>query len=176
MFLGHDATWWGIALGIIAIVLIVPGAVLSNFLTVYLQNKIAQWVNAAPLKMLDKLSKRRLEMEAHGPVLTEIEDWILRGIQCACKLISFGVQMFGIVAFLIGLVWLKLFRENENIAELKWLFLVAFGCFLLTWLWQRAYIRRLDILLNQRSPINRQTLYDQIDGWKKRAREQGHSV
>lgn len=176
MFWGHDATWWGIALAIVAIVLIIPGGLFTNFLTALIQNRAARWLHTAPLTMIAKLEKHQLEFEKAGEPLGEAEDWILRGVQCACKLVSFTVSMIGVIAMIGASIIYRTGLPPDRIPQTALLALIGIVTYLLTLIWNRTYIKKLDQLLRVRSPIYRKALHDEIESWRQRARDQGHKV
>jgi hypothetical protein len=176
MLWGHTATWWGIVLSIVAIVLIVPGAVVSNFITVIMQNKIAQWLQSAPAKRLAVLQAQLTELEESGEALTDVEEQALRGIVCACKLLTFGIRVFGAIVMLFAVLILKVGPLGERNTIVGFFISISLICYFVPLVWEKWAINGLGTFIRKRSRRGREYLKKEIEDWKRRGREQGQNL
>lgn len=95
MILGHDLAWWGFALAVLGLVLMIPASMLANMLTPKLMNWWAQRSEASLRKRIKMLEDKLAEFEKHE-LISETDDFILRGIQALaglCRLLLFIVPM-----------------------------------------------------------------------------------
>jgi hypothetical protein len=111
MFLGHTAGWWGIALGIAAIVLMVPVGLLVNMLTPSVQNWIATWGYSSLTKRIGKLERKLSELEKF-PTITEVEDRLLWGIE-AIRISVLSAASGVILVVLVGVQTLGIGHVNN---------------------------------------------------------------
>jgi hypothetical protein len=102
MFLGRDLAWWSFVVGITALILCFPLAVLANIVTPRLQNWWAERSVASIRKRVAALEKQFLANEQEGQSLSDGEDWILLGIEMLGMLGSFSLSMLGATMFTIA--------------------------------------------------------------------------
>jgi hypothetical protein len=114
---GHNASWWGVALAIAALLLMIPANVFANALTPKVLNWWASRSKASLKERITALIKKLEEYKAL-PELTLTEDIILFGINGLFLMfaISFlvllsltitpGVNLDGGVRFLVGFIGL----------------------------------------------------------------------
>ena len=80
MVLGHDLVWWSFVLSAAALFLGVPMATVGAVLAPTIQNWWAERSKASMRKRITVLEHQLSEYEANYEQLSEVEDWILKGI------------------------------------------------------------------------------------------------
>ena len=101
MWLGHDASWWGLVLAIAALVLMIPANIASSVLTPILLNWLASWSSASLEKRIKKLENRLAELEKE-PAIDEVQEnilWSIATLRMSLLSVSTGLVLvfyFGI--------------------------------------------------------------------------------
>lgn len=121
MFLHHDLAWWGFALGVLALILMIPAAIFANAITPKIQNWWASRSRASLLKRIDSLAGRLRKWERNAAV-TETEDILLSAVQTILLCLSAGLLAVG----LAGTQFLHRFQSTEYFPFVLLLVLVAF--------------------------------------------------
>lgn len=126
MSLHHDLAWWGVTLSIVALVLMVPAAILANVVTPKIQNWWASRSRASLVKRIDKLERRRDGWE-HFELITPTEEIVLNSIQILLACVIPGVFGIGYVAIS------SLFEHSKDPAIIIILFVLLLAAFLAMW-------------------------------------------
>jgi hypothetical protein len=108
VWLHHDLAWWGVFLAVVALVLMLPMNLIANMMTSKLKDWWAARSRTALLKRRDKLIG---EKNAFRPdaVLSEQQDWVIRGIRLAIVAAAMGVHLV-----LAAMVLLAVFLSPKN--------------------------------------------------------------
>jgi p-aminobenzoyl-glutamate transporter AbgT len=107
MFLGHDLTWWSFVLSAATLVLAIPMAVVGTVLTPKIQNWWAERSEAATRMRITTIENQLSEYETNYELLSEAEDWTLKGIEAIGMTVSLILGDLGLL--------LSLTRDQKSI-------------------------------------------------------------
>lgn len=161
MFLGHDASWWGVALAITGLVLMVPTSIFATMITPAIQYRLSQWMGTSLTQRIAKAEAELAELEQLPP-LTLTEDYILKGIDGIFNLIIFTMYMSGPL-----LLWTAYVNLNRSPNGAIFAGMAGVGCISLAYLWKKSYGKRLRQYLHDRSPRRREELHRVLDNLRK---------
>ena len=100
MWLGHDLTWWGAMLGLVALLLMLPANLVANFLTPVLKDWWATRSIASLKRRINKMENTLVQVEAIPP-FSPYEHCIVYGISQLGRLVmSVGSLIVGLVIIL----------------------------------------------------------------------------
>jgi hypothetical protein len=162
MFLGHNASWWGVVLSIAGLVLMVPAGFIVNIFTPVLLNKLAELTDASLNKRIEKLEANLADLEMNHPLMTLTEHHIVFGILGTLQLLSYGLKVFGIVLIVTAIepnspTW----GLTRHFYELMWI-MVGLGLQFLPYAWRKAVVKNLEVYQQNHSPIFRERLRKSI--------------
>lgn len=162
MFLGHNATFWGIVIGIAAIILTIPLTIIGNFITPTVAFWGLRWTDKSLTK---RIASREAELKAiEGlPLISETEDQLLSAALCIAYLLSFTMNMLGIAAVLIAF---EAPTPPVRLAPRIIFGVIGFGFYLLPWMWRRSTINELKKYRHDRSPKWRTALHEVVESYK----------
>jgi len=163
MFLGHDASWWGVALALVALVLMLPASLLANFLTPLLLplllNWAATWNRTSLEKRIAKLENQWAKFEKYTPI-DEVQERLLWGIS-ALKMAILSAAGGVIIVMYFGVAA----TANTGTPAFKGFEGVAGGILFYN-LAQTLIIRYSKDFRYWHSPTNRSVLRKEIDALK----------
>jgi len=96
MWLHHDASWWALALAILALILMLPVNLLANFMTPILKNWWAERSAAATRTLIEALEKQLVDHEQYKE-MSEGEDYILMATEGLSMLLALCTSMLSVV-------------------------------------------------------------------------------
>ena len=162
MVLGNDATWWSLALGIAAIILAIPLTIIGNFVTPTVALWGLRWTDKSLAKRIAKLEAELKAIE-NCPLVSETEDQLLAAALCIAQLLTFTMNMFGIIV-LISAVY---FPTPPIPPASRPLFVfIGLGFYLLPWMWKRNTIDELKKYRHDHSPKWRTAIRKALEGYK----------
>lgn len=149
MFLGHNASWWGVAISISALILTLPLTVLGNILTPMLAKLALRWTDKSLDKRIANLEGQLKTLDDNCPLLSPTEEQIIKAALCNAKLLSFTMNILGIAAFLVAF--------NSPLAtDVRVVFgAMGMGLYFLPWAWRRDTVNDLGKYLKDHSPKRR---------------------
>lgn len=159
MFWGHDASWWGLVLGIAALMLAVPLSMIGNILTPVFLNWGVQISEAGLRREIAKKEARLADYEKNYELLTPTEDHLLLALGHVTRLILYTFQMVSIWLLVHGFSRLEGGRvDGETIFSV----VIAISLYMMSWAY-RPHNERLLLYRRQRSPRVRAELKETIE-------------
>jgi hypothetical protein len=166
----HDLAWWGTFLALLALILMLPVAVLANLLTPMLKNWWAERSVASLKKRIEKLEKQLADYGQNYPLLTPTEHHILRGIEAIGHLGTVGVQLTAIIIMVAVLVEPLTFITHDRLqlAFRMPLFVLGLVAVLFSFVVEFIVLKGIETFRIKRSPIDRDALKKSIAELKER--------
>jgi hypothetical protein len=167
MWLGHTTSWWGLALAIAALVIMIPANVVSNVLTPLLLNWFATWSSAALEKRIAKLEKQLAELEK-DPAIDEVQEQILLGIT-NLRGMALSLSSAFLLTFYVGLGMIV----NQATPAFRHLTFTVYAIIAVTTLGMLR-LRYAHDFRYKHSPTLRKQLHKAIDDLKTLRRQEFH--
>ena len=163
MFLGHDATWWGVVLTIAAIVLTIPLTIIGNFMTPTVALLGLRWTDRSLAKRIARFETQFARLEADCPVVTTTEEQLLKGVLCIAQLLSFCMQMAALGAWMLAYHGLTQSPPSGIAGAVG---LIGCGLYFMSWIWRRNTIIELKKYYSDHSPRYRAALKKALENLK----------
>ena len=163
MSLGHDATWWGLALAIAAIVLAIPLTIIGNFMTPTVALLGLRWTDRSLAKQIARFEAQFTRLEADCPVLTTTEEQLLKGVLCIAQLLSFCMEMAALGAWILAFHGLT---QSPLSGVAGFVGLIGCGFYFMSWVWRRNTIIELKKHYSDHSPKYRAALKKALEDLK----------
>jgi hypothetical protein len=116
-----DKGTWGLLLAAIAIVLAIPLSMVGNILTPKFLNWWAERSVASTRKRIDGLEKRLAELEKDHPVMNEVEEYLMKGIEAGGFLVVLCLELIAAILLVVTGLALSLTppKINDHVAVLS---------------------------------------------------------
>jgi hypothetical protein len=170
MWMQHDLAWWGAVLSVLALILMLPVAILANLLTPKLRNWWSERSIASLKKRIENLEKQLADYEQNYPLLTPTEHHILRGIDVVGMVTAVGVQMIAVL-ILVGTVVVPSLWRTHGRVQVDYrlpLTLLAFVALAFSFSVIMVVLKGIAKFRRKRSPIDRDFLRESIEKLKER--------
>ena len=155
----HDAGWWGVALGIAALILAYPIGLLATLTGPGIKNWWAERSVAAIKARIQQLEKQLEDYEQYKE-LTEGEDYILRATEALGMLFLVCILMLAVVLLSIISIAPATFYDRNAVMGL------ALGALIFGFIVSFMLFTHYSLFRTRRSPADRQLLRKALNSLK----------